>query len=384
MTNRKGDDILLLLGGDVVATKNQHYVPRVYTKAWETQVSSLREPRRFFTGVYYYEKPNLVTGDGRNKGSILTTDHTYTIDYNYTFILPQCPEIRKEFADNIKQLLHERQVIAKYKGKCLTSRNAISANLTFLDKWDFFDHQGRMASKKSTINAIKEVRSYCLEDRFSAYMENRWENVLNAFLSPFPSANGKGQINHSFQTQNPIRDMLDMMLLMMCRNPSFDLLGLYSFIGNELLKPLFARWGNPDEAQKAKDQMIRGLWLSEIYRGLFNEKYGFKNIFLSQGLSDLGLIIFRIASSADGSFITSDNPVVFQKMSITTSQCPNGIYFPLTPQFLLFFGKRTEGTINNVIFRTVENEDVKRINRVILNGAKKAIVSTDKHLGYII
>ena len=84
-----------------MATKNQHYVPRVYTKAWETQVSSLREPRRFFTGVYYYEKPNLVTGDGRNKGSILTTDHTYTIDYNYTFILPQCPEIRKEFADNI-------------------------------------------------------------------------------------------------------------------------------------------------------------------------------------------------------------------------------------------------------------------------------------------
>lgn len=384
MTNRKGDDILFLLGGDVVATRDQHYVPRVYTKAWETQVSSLREPRRFFTGVYYYEKPNLVTGDGRNKRSILTTDHTYTIDYNYTFILPQCPEIRKEFADNIKQLLHDRQVIAKYKGKNLTSRNAISANLVFLDEWEFIDYQGRVASKKSAVNAIKEIRSYRLENKFNTYMENHWEDVLNSFLAPFPLVNGKGQIDYTFPTLRPINDMLDMTAIMMCRNPSFDLLGLYSFVGDKLLKPLFGQWGNAGEAQKATDQMIRGLWLSEIYRGLFNEKDGFKKTFLSQGLSSLGLIIFRIASPADGSFITSDNPVVFQKMRITTDQCPNGIYFPLTPQFLLFLGKRSEGTINSVIFRTVGNDDIKKINRVILNGAKKAIVSTEKHLGYII
>lgn len=114
-----------------MAKRNQHYVPRVYTKAWETQVSSLKEPQKVFNGVYYYEKTNLVTGDGRNKGSILTTDHTYTIDFNYTFILPQCPEIRKEFADGIKLLLQERQIIARYKGKSITSRNSISTNLLF-------------------------------------------------------------------------------------------------------------------------------------------------------------------------------------------------------------------------------------------------------------
>lgn len=367
-----------------MAKRNQHYVPRVYTKAWETQVSSLKEPHKFFNGVYYYEKPNLVTGDGRNKGSILTTDHTYTIDYSYTFILPQCPEIRKEFADNIKQLLHERQVIAKYKGKSLTSRNAISANLTCLDEWEFIDYQGRVASKKSLVNAIKEIRSYCLEDKFSAYMESRWEDILKAFLSPFPSSAGKGQIDYTFSTQKPIKDMLDMTALMMCRNPSFDLLGLYSFVGDKLLNPVFSQWGNADEAQKATEQMIRGLWLSEIYRGLFNHKNGFTSEFLSQGLANLGIIIFRIATEADGSFITSDNPVVFQKMCVTTNRCPNGIYFPLTPQFLLFLGKRTAGTINSVVFRTVGNKDIREINRVILNGAQKAIVSTNKHLGYIL
>lgn len=119
--------------------------------------------------------------------------------------------------------------------------------------------------------------------------------------------------------------------------------------------------------------MIRGLWLCEIYRSLFEKKDGFASQFLSQGLSMFGIMIFRVATIADGSFITSDNPVVFQKMSITTELCPNGIYFPLTPRFLLFLGKRSERAINNVIFRTVRSDDVKRINRVILNGAKKPL-----------
>lgn len=215
-------------------------------------------------------------------------------------------------------------------------------------------------------------------------MESHWTDTVKAFLSPFPLSVGTGQIDFMFPTQKPIRDILDMTALMMCRNPYFDLLGLYSWVGKELLEPLFAQWGNAEEAKNATTQMIRGLWLCEIYRSLFEKKDGFASQFLSQGLSMFGIMIFRVATIADGSFITSDNPVVFQKMSITTELCPNGIYFPLTPRFLLFLGKRSEGAINNVIFRTVRSDDVKRINRVILNGAKKAIISTDKHLGYIL
>lgn len=367
-----------------MAKRNQHYVPRVYTKAWETQVSSLKEPQKVFNGVYYYEKTNLVTGDGRNKGSILTTDHTYTIDFDYTFILSQCPEIRKEFADSIKRFLQERQIIARYKGKSITSRNSILTNLPFLDEWEFIDYQDRVVSKKASVNAIKEMRSYCLEDKFSACMESRWEDTLKAFLSPFPSFFGKEQIDFTFSTQKPIRDMLEMTARMMCRNPSFDLFGFYSFVENKLLNPVFSQWCNADEAKRETEQMMRGCWLSENYRGLFNHKNGFVSEFISQGLNNLGIIIFRIATETDGSFITSDNPVVLQKMCVTTNQCLNGIYFPLTPQFLLFLGKRTEGTINDVVIRTVENNGVREINRVILNGAQKAIVSTNKHLGYIL
>ena len=33
-------------------TKKQHFVPRVYLKAWETQVETLKEPDKKFKGIY--------------------------------------------------------------------------------------------------------------------------------------------------------------------------------------------------------------------------------------------------------------------------------------------------------------------------------------------
>ena len=33
-------------------TKKQHFVPRVYLKAWETQVETLKEPNKKFKGIY--------------------------------------------------------------------------------------------------------------------------------------------------------------------------------------------------------------------------------------------------------------------------------------------------------------------------------------------
>lgn len=39
-------------GVDKHADKKQHFVPRVYLKAWETQVETLKEPDKKFKGIY--------------------------------------------------------------------------------------------------------------------------------------------------------------------------------------------------------------------------------------------------------------------------------------------------------------------------------------------
>lgn len=361
-----------------MATKFQHYVPRVYTKAWETSVYTKREPDRSFEGVYFFDKSDLSKGDGRNKGSILATNHTYTIDFNYSFIFSRCRDIRNEFAVKIKTILQERNVTAFYNGIPLTNRNAISNHLVDLEQWVFYNADKTQAPKKAIINSIKEVRSYCLEDKFGSYMETRWETVLNEFLKPFPKVDGRGQIEYCFPQTRAVINMLDMVALMMCRNPAFDLLGAFSWMKAEILVPVYSQFGYAAEA----DVIIRGAWLTEIYRGLYSQN-GFVRSFLSAAISNLGIMVFRVANESEGSFITSDNPVALHKLAIESTN-QNGIYFPLTPKYMLFLGKRSDNSINNVIFRTVCNEDIRCLNRIILNAAETSIVSTKQYLGYIL
>ena len=73
---KKYDDI----GGVSMATRFQHYVPQVYLRAWETT-----------KGVYYFSKSDLSVGERRNTYSILAKNHTYTIDYEYSFVFNEMP-----------------------------------------------------------------------------------------------------------------------------------------------------------------------------------------------------------------------------------------------------------------------------------------------------
>ena len=174
-----------------------------------------------------------------------------------------------------------------------------------------------------------------------------------------------------------------MVALMMCRNPAFDLLGVFSWLENDILQPVFSQWQDKNQSNATIGELMRGLWLNEIYRGLFGVGKGFVGSFLSLAMANLGVMIFRVRNKSEGSFITSDNPVVHHSLVVEV-QNYNGIYFPLTPEFLLFLGKRSDGNIGNVVFRTVGNSDIKHINRIILNSSNDSIVSVSKYLGYIL
>ena len=65
-------------------TKKQHFVPRVYMKAWETQVETLKEPDKKFNGIYVIKDGS--TGDGANRNSVLWKPHLYTINFKYSFM----------------------------------------------------------------------------------------------------------------------------------------------------------------------------------------------------------------------------------------------------------------------------------------------------------
>jgi len=93
-----------------MSVKRQHYVPRVYLKNWETNVSSMIEPKKYFQGIYYYEKGDLETGDGKNKDSVFWEYRLYNINYELSFMIPYCPKIEEDYIAQIESKLAYRGV----------------------------------------------------------------------------------------------------------------------------------------------------------------------------------------------------------------------------------------------------------------------------------
>ena len=75
-----------------MATKNQHFVPWVYLKAWETKVETKKEPQKQFDGVYYFEKGDTV-GEGATRETILWEPHLYTISFRQLYLAKKCPKV---------------------------------------------------------------------------------------------------------------------------------------------------------------------------------------------------------------------------------------------------------------------------------------------------
>ena len=84
-------------------TKKQHFVPRVYMKAWETQVETLKEPDKKFNGIYVIKDGSI--GDGANRNSVLWKPHLYTINFKYSFICNSCAKVKSQYVDLIYDLL---------------------------------------------------------------------------------------------------------------------------------------------------------------------------------------------------------------------------------------------------------------------------------------
>lgn len=89
-------------------TKRQHYVPRVYLKAWETQVRTDEEPHKDISGVYVFNGQELI-GHGKSKEKILWKPRLYTVGFDYCYIADRCPKIYSDFVDQIYNIMREKR-----------------------------------------------------------------------------------------------------------------------------------------------------------------------------------------------------------------------------------------------------------------------------------
>lgn len=351
-------------------------------------VCSIKEPRKKFKGVYYYQKDNLCIGDGRNTKSILAQYHTYTIDYEYSFVFKEMPEIAKDYGAKILEILSKHKAVALYKGKELKTAEDLTSidSFPFLEEWDFRGkgNLDTLAKKKSIVNEIKDIHSYVIENKLDDYLEKEWAKIRDDFIM---SVEKRSQ----YRTMRNVKiepflafKLIYSMLLLMCRNPAFDCLGIFPKIGNTFMK-IFSMDGlSEQELKKSKkvvEQQLHAAWLSEIYKGLFQSEKGFCEIYAENISQKCNLVLFRLPDE-NGSFITSDNPA-FMFINNVTAKNRNGFYIPLTPQYLLLIGKGEE-EFGSIDVHTITNQGAKVYNSIILSKATNAIVSKNKYLGFLL
>lgn len=366
-----------------MGTQNQHYVPRVYLKAWQCQVETLREPDKKFQGVYVFDKSYSV-GNGTNIRSILWERHLYTVRFEYMYISKSCPKIYLDFSEKIKTVLRTREkpIYAKCDYNIIKSRNSIKKHLYSIDDWEYYYDTGENASKARIENQLKDITSYVLEDGLDKYYESNWEDVLNNFINSVHNSKDFGSDCYERIIPEKVAlDMLRFFFMMLCRSPHFTAMGIYEEIKKVLLSII--REDNTSNIipknEMAVEQMLRSVWYSELYKIIYKQSGGFFHNIIKKTLSDCQMILYETNPNSIH-FITNDNPAFENRLCVTVEN-RNGFYFPLTPQYLLFIG-RGEGNINLINLKYADNELVKILNRIISSNKKSKIIADTRNLAY--
>ena len=186
--------------------------------------------------------------------------------------------------------------------------------------------------------------------------------------------------------------MLVAFFVMLCRNPKFDAMGIYTQIKENLLYPVFESMckgeetemsdAETSEAVEYADEMMTGIWYSELYKMFFKKTGGFFHNVVLSVLSNCQMILFEAYDKA-GTFITSDNPAFEHKSSAVERNNESGFIFPLSPKYLIFIAKGNEG-INVVDHRFANSETIKKFNRIINSHKTEMVISSSNNLREVI
>lgn len=372
-------------------TKRQHFVPRVYMKAWETKVETVKEPDKKFDGVYVFNGSNI--GEGANRNSVLWKPHLYTVNFTYSYICKSCPKIKSEFVSMIYDLLRTgfaKPVYGKIGYSIIKTKKSIDKHFYEISDWEYYYDDGNVARKSSIKNQIEALNSYILEDAFDNYLEKNWESIYTSFVDAVhngtPVAIGQSE---RIIPEKVALDMLSSFFIMLCRNPVFDAMGIYTKMKTNVLYPVFASMTNEenndatDKADQSKegreyaDELMRGIWYSELYKMFFKNSGGFYHSTVTAALAGCQMILFETYDGA-GYFITSDNPA-FENRNVLEVNNSNGMIFPLSPKYLLFIAKGSDG-ISVVDHRFADTETIKYFNRIIARYKNETLISSIKNL----
>ncbi len=168
--------------------------------------------------------------------------------------------------------------------------------------------------------------------------------------------------------------MLASFFILLCRNPKFDAMGIYTQMKDNILYPVFDSMCKEDEesekhdienneGKEYADELMTGIWYSELYKMFFKNSGGFYHNVDNLALKGCQMILFEAYENA-GTFITSDNPAFEHRSTVVEKNNSTGLVFPISPKYLIFIAKGNEG-INVVDHRFANTDTIKKLNRML-------------------
>lgn len=361
----KGDEMNLK---ESTKVKEQHYVPEAYLKYWKTLIPNNQATSNDTKGVYVYEKNNIDSFKERTIKVIMKENHIYTIGNELFFLAIMHDKIHEDLSLKLFNCLKARKVYAIFKGKVINSLYQVKKNFITFSDWDYFEKgTNNVSSKKSIISQINDIKSYVLENAFDKYVENHYDKILKDFINAVVVSNMPGGIKR-IDCQVAYR-MLNMFVVMASRNPAFDGFGSYKYVDNLIDVP----WSDENNKQILK----KAIWLRDIYAILFCQQDSISTNMLDWMKNKGGMILYEPKDLKNSFFITSDKPA-FVNLNCIFKENINGCIFALSPKYLLYIAKNSKENVNEVGYKLIEDDEVKRMNEMIRTNATKVIVSNRK------
>lgn len=274
------------------------------------------------------------------------------------------PSIYKDFVNQTYKLMRvnaDIPIYARWQEKTIRSRKDISKYLLDYIEWDFYYEKGGKAKNRFLKDQITSMKSLVLEDKLGIKFENDWSNVRDNFIGSVEKYQCNGEVIENEFVKMEKNNILEFLFMMVCRNPNYDIFGVYKQVDDKILTLL------PEEIRKENLEFQRYLI---IYRMLFDSPKGAYITYLDF-FKNSGEIILYKALEGSGQFITSDNPA-FLYGSIPEIKNETGIIFPLTPQYLLFLGK---GDPNIVRYGLADSHTINHFNNITLRNSIKYCIS---------
>ena len=311
-------------------------------------------------------------GKYANTDSVLWMPRLYTIRFDQNYICQFCPMVETDFINQVFELMRNREpkpVYGKLGYSIIKTKQSVRKHFERISDWEFYYDDGSLARKTAILNDIYSINSYLLEDLFSSEFESNWPTTLSTFLGYF--TNQLNETHLSEQVTIPVEtahSIFSFFFMMLCRNPSFDGLGFFPWIQDTLLSAF------GEESQAEVEDYKRSLWLTELYKMLYNKKRGYFHTFMEFAKDHNQFLLFETSKTSEP-FLTSDTPAFMNRSNYAEASNKTGYVFPLTPDKLLFIGKG-QGKANIVERRFATRDTVREWNQIIRRNSSHCVISS--------